>query len=92
MATGHKFDSEGRLVVELPDSKEKIRLRKPKGRDVREIDRLSQDQMGSVDLAIAVLVLLSGQTEDYFLDLDGEDLKEAIEAMSSFRVFDRKTA
>ncbi len=88
--SNYKTDSEGRLVHKLSVSGDTLKLRKPKGRDVREIERISEGQETSVDLAIAILMMLSGQSEDYFLDLDGEDLKEAIEAVSSFRVFSSK--
>lgn len=87
----YKFDAEGRMVVKFAEGRGEIRFRKPKGRDVREVERLSQNEGTSVDLAIAIMRLLSGESEDFFLDLDGEDLKEAIEAMSSFRVFDRSS-
>lgn len=86
-------DESGLLVVPLAYSDElkEIRLRSPKGKDIKAIQRLAkqQDDLDDITMLQISVVVLSQPTVtiEQMDELDASDMMEVGEALSSFRFF-----
>lgn len=81
----------GEHVFNLPVSGEQIRLRNPKGKDLRAIDsKLKGQELGGIELTyfLAQQLCTSHDLSEAKLDdMDGEDLVALAGVINSFRAF-----
>lgn len=61
----------------------KVLIRRPKARDIREMERIN-DAEGPGPAAFRMVAALTGLTDDQVDDLDGEDFVELSEKVANF--------
>jgi len=83
-----RVTEKGEVVVELPVSGQQLKLRPPKGKDLKTLEKAAKNpDVTNIDLMATLVSVLSTPevSIETLMDLDAEDLMAAGEALSHFR-------